>query len=85
MFYLYALKDKSSDDYNGIETYVMELFEEVNLDWFPKDEALSLNKYYEMEAEKKKTKTMEEFGLDNKLKSLQEKMTSISMKIYDVT
>ena len=36
MFYIYQLKKKDDSDYNGIETYVMECYDETeDIGWFP--------------------------------------------------
>ena len=36
MFYIYQLKKKDDSDYNGIETYIMECYDEnEDIGWFP--------------------------------------------------
>jgi len=47
MFYIYKLKEKDETDYNGIETFVSECINADDLNWFPVDVALSLNKNIE--------------------------------------
>merc|ERR1712224_287238 len=44
MYYIVYLQRKESTEYSGIESYVADLIEEANTNWFPLHKALCLDK-----------------------------------------
>ena len=54
VYYLTHIKEKNSSDYNGIESYIFEKWEQQDISWFPIGKALELN---EVEHEEDEDKT----------------------------
>ena len=56
--FIIHLRSINSEEMNGTESYILEMFEEDNINWFPMGNSLSLNSQRKKRKEKKKTKML---------------------------
>lgn len=72
VFFLYNIKKKDSTEYNGMETYVSEMIENDDVNWFPRKMAMTL-----------KSTDEDKDVIDNKIENMIERVLGINDKLNE--
>ena len=56
--FIIHLRSINSDELNGTESYILEMFEDDNINWFPMNSSLSLNNQRRKRKEKKQNEIL---------------------------